>query len=191
MFLWPGLGREFHKLAFLKINMYDTSHTASFQRRTSFLSLLSSAPNPTPPTHQTKPNPPPPPPFPAPTPQPLYLPMAGGGGGVGAGSSSGGSGSGGGGREGDWDCGGCGNRNYAFRSLCNRCKQPRLLVDPNTPRDSKWLPRAGDWICTGIHTALLPRPVFPSLYSFVYSAAFVPAPALDVDADVDFRSTHA
>ncbi|XP_062185805.1 RNA-binding protein involved in heterochromatin assembly dri1-like [Phragmites australis] len=65
--------------------------------------------------------------------------MAGGGG---AGSSSGG-------REGDWDCGGCGNRNYAFRSLCNRCKQPRLLVDPHTPRDSKWLPRAGDWICTG------------------------------------------
>ncbi|KAF8749627.1 hypothetical protein HU200_012645 [Digitaria exilis] len=79
--------------------------------------------------------------------------MAGGVGGAGAGSSSGGSGSGGGGggggREGDWDCGGCGNRNYAFRSLCNRCKQPRLLVDPNTPRDSKWLPRAGDWICTG------------------------------------------
>ncbi|XP_002447426.1 uncharacterized RNA-binding protein C17H9.04c [Sorghum bicolor] len=75
----------------------------------------------------------------------------GGGGGAGAGSSSGGSGSGGGGggREGDWDCGSCGNRNYAFRSLCNRCKQPRLLVDPNTPRDSKWLPRAGDWICTG------------------------------------------
>ncbi|KAL6653196.1 hypothetical protein ACP70R_012121 [Stipagrostis hirtigluma subsp. patula] len=78
--------------------------------------------------------------------------MSGGGGGAGAGSSSGGSGSGGGGggggREGDWDCGGCGNRNYAFRSLCNRCKQPRLLVDPHTPRDSKWLPRAGDWICT-------------------------------------------
>jgi hypothetical protein len=74
------------------------------------------------------------------------LPMAGGGG-AGAGSSSGGGG--GGGREGDWDCGSCGNRNYAFRSLCNRCKQPSLLVDPNTPRDSKWLPRAGDWICTG------------------------------------------
>nr|BAJ93151.1 predicted protein [Hordeum vulgare subsp. vulgare] len=68
---------------------------------------------------------------------------------AGAGSSSGGSGGGGGGREGDWYCGGCGNRNYAFRSLCNRCKQPRLLVDPNTPRDSKWLPRAGDWICNG------------------------------------------
>ncbi|XBI81995.1 hypothetical protein VPH35_090788 [Triticum aestivum] len=62
---------------------------------------------------------------------------------AGAGSSSGG----GGGREGDWDYGGCGNRNYAFRSLYNRCKQLRLLVDPNTPRDSKWLPRAGDWIC--------------------------------------------
>ncbi|XP_047071059.1 uncharacterized protein LOC124679321 isoform X2 [Lolium rigidum] len=69
---------------------------------------------------------------------------------AGAGSSSGGSGGGGGGgREGDWDCGGCSNRNYAFRSLCNRCKQPRLLVDPHTPRDSKWLPRAGDWICNG------------------------------------------
>ncbi|XP_010935041.1 uncharacterized protein [Elaeis guineensis] len=56
---------------------------------------------------------------------------------------------GGGGREGDWECGGCRNRNYAFRSLCNRCKQPRLLVDTMTPPDSKWLPRVGDWICTG------------------------------------------
>ncbi|XP_010941265.1 uncharacterized protein [Elaeis guineensis] len=55
----------------------------------------------------------------------------------------------GGGREGDWECGGCRNRNYAFRSLCNRCKQPRLLVDTKTPADSKWLPRIGDWICTG------------------------------------------
>ncbi|KAJ6840418.1 E3 SUMO-protein ligase RanBP2 [Iris pallida] len=53
------------------------------------------------------------------------------------------------GREGDWHCGDCNNRNYAFRSLCNRCKQPRLLVDANTPADSKWLPRIGDWICTG------------------------------------------
>ncbi|XP_017698070.1 uncharacterized protein LOC103706355 isoform X2 [Phoenix dactylifera] len=56
---------------------------------------------------------------------------------------------GGSGREGDWECGGCRNRNYAFRSLCNRCKQPRLLVDTKTPADSKWLPRIGDWICTG------------------------------------------
>ncbi|XP_047334582.1 RNA-binding protein involved in heterochromatin assembly dri1-like [Impatiens glandulifera] len=54
-----------------------------------------------------------------------------------------------GGREGDWACAGCGNRNYAFRSLCNRCKQPRLLVDTRTPADSKWLPRVGDWICSG------------------------------------------
>nr|XP_009764394.1 PREDICTED: LOW QUALITY PROTEIN: uncharacterized protein LOC104216117 [Nicotiana sylvestris] len=53
------------------------------------------------------------------------------------------------GREGDWACSGCGNRNYAFRCFCNRCKQPRLLVDNNTPSDSKWLPRIGDWICTG------------------------------------------
>ncbi|PON99474.1 zinc finger protein [Trema orientale] len=53
------------------------------------------------------------------------------------------------GREGDWECSGCRNRNYAFRSFCNRCKQPRLLVDNNTPADSKWLPRIGDWICTG------------------------------------------
>ncbi|KAG0488302.1 hypothetical protein HPP92_006876 [Vanilla planifolia] len=53
------------------------------------------------------------------------------------------------GREGDWECGSCRNRNYAFRSLCNRCKQPRLLVDTKTPADSKWLPRIGDWICTG------------------------------------------
>ncbi|XAR73784.1 hypothetical protein NMG60_11007871 [Bertholletia excelsa] len=56
---------------------------------------------------------------------------------------------GGEGREGDWECGGCGNRNYAFRSFCNRCKQPRLLVDTKTPADSKWLPRIGDWICAG------------------------------------------
>ncbi|BAF13944.1 Os04g0110600 [Oryza sativa Japonica Group] len=83
--------------------------------------------------------------------------MAGGGG---AGSSTGGSG-GGGGREGDWDCGGCGNRNYAFRSLCNRCKQPRLLVDPNTPPDSKWLPRAGDWICTGNTCSAAPTTLPP------------------------------
>nr|GME08661.1 ranBP2-type zinc finger protein At1g67325 [Ipomoea batatas] len=69
--------------------------------------------------------------------------MGGGGGG------GGGSGGGGGGREGDWECSGCGNRNYAFRSFCNRCKQPRLLVDNKTPPDSKWLPRIGDWICTG------------------------------------------
>ncbi|KAI3989487.1 hypothetical protein MKX01_022762 [Papaver californicum] len=53
------------------------------------------------------------------------------------------------GREGDWECGGCGNRNYAFRSFCNRCKQPRLLVDTKSPADSKWLPRIGDWICSG------------------------------------------
>lgn len=55
----------------------------------------------------------------------------------------------GGGKEGDWECSGCRNRNYAFRSFCNRCKQPRLLVDIKTPSDSKWLPRIGDWICTG------------------------------------------
>ncbi|TYH44543.1 hypothetical protein ES332_D11G202300v1 [Gossypium tomentosum] len=53
------------------------------------------------------------------------------------------------GREGDWECSGCKNRNYAFRSFCNRCKQPRLLVDTKTPADSKWLPRIGDWICSG------------------------------------------
>ncbi|KAH7441061.1 hypothetical protein KP509_03G023500 [Ceratopteris richardii] len=52
-------------------------------------------------------------------------------------------------REGDWRCDGCGNKNYAFRSFCNRCKQPRLLVDSKTPSDSKWLPRIGDWICAG------------------------------------------
>ncbi|EYU20511.1 hypothetical protein MIMGU_mgv1a009717mg [Erythranthe guttata] len=56
---------------------------------------------------------------------------------------------GGGGKEGDWECSRCENRNYAFRSFCNRCKQPRLLVDCKTPADSKWLPRIGDWICSG------------------------------------------
>ncbi|XP_057469996.1 RNA-binding protein involved in heterochromatin assembly dri1-like [Actinidia eriantha] len=56
---------------------------------------------------------------------------------------------GGEGREGDWECSGCGNRNYAFRTYCNRCKQPRILVDTKTPADSKWLPRIGDWICAG------------------------------------------
>eukprot|EP00249_Psilotum_nudum_P005389 c18827_g1_i1 orf=147-722(+) len=54
-----------------------------------------------------------------------------------------------GGKEGDWKCDRCWNRNYAFRSFCNRCKQPRLLVDSKTPADSKWLPRIGDWICAG------------------------------------------
>ncbi|KAL6498030.1 hypothetical protein OROGR_028427 [Orobanche gracilis] len=54
-----------------------------------------------------------------------------------------------GGKEGDWECSGCHNRNYAFRSFCNRCKQPRLLVDTRTPANSKWLPRIGDWICNG------------------------------------------
>ncbi|KAF2530548.1 hypothetical protein F2Q70_00029332 [Brassica cretica] len=53
------------------------------------------------------------------------------------------------GREGDWECLGCNNRNYAFRSFCNRCKQPRLFMDNNTSQNSKWLPRTGDWICTG------------------------------------------
>ncbi|CAN8257739.1 unnamed protein product [Cochlearia groenlandica] len=53
------------------------------------------------------------------------------------------------GREGDWECLGCRNRNYAFRSFCNRCKQPRLYMDNNTSLNSKWLPRIGDWICTG------------------------------------------
>ncbi|KAG2323368.1 hypothetical protein Bca4012_058859 [Brassica carinata] len=53
------------------------------------------------------------------------------------------------GREGDWECLGCSNRNYAFRSFCNRCKQPRLFMDNNTSQNSKWLPRIGDWICTG------------------------------------------
>ncbi|GJN38345.1 hypothetical protein PR202_gb27378 [Eleusine coracana subsp. coracana] len=107
-----------------------------------------------------------------------------GGSGAGTGSPSGGSGSGGGGggrgggREGDWDCGSCGNRNYAFRSLCNRCKQPRLLVDPHTPRDSKWLPRDGDWICTGT-LSLSPYPIT------------LPNHIPSIDADVDVLSLHS
>ncbi|KAF9592113.1 hypothetical protein IFM89_011951 [Coptis chinensis] len=56
------------------------------------------------------------------------------------------------GREGDWECGSCTNRNYAFRSFCNHCKQPRILVDNKTPADSKWLPRIGDWICSAKRT---------------------------------------
>ncbi|GAV74340.1 zf-RanBP domain-containing protein [Cephalotus follicularis] len=56
------------------------------------------------------------------------------------------------GREGDWECSGCKNMNYAFRLFRNRCKQPRLLVDTKTPSNSKWLPRIGDWICTGCTT---------------------------------------
>jgi len=59
------------------------------------------------------------------------------------------------GREGDWECLGCRNRNYAFRSFCNRCKQPRLIMDNNTSPNSKWLPRIGDWICTGSFFLLL------------------------------------
>lgn len=76
-----------------------------------------------------------------------------------------------GGREGDWECSSCNNRNYAFRSFCNRCKQPRLLVDTKTPSDSKWLPRIGDWICTG--QLLCPQPPtnqsISFLFFFVYS----------------------
>ncbi|KAL9272963.1 hypothetical protein AKJ16_DCAP20269 [Drosera capensis] len=56
-------------------------------------------------------------------------------------------------REGDWECLSCKNNNYAFRTICNRCKQPRLLVDSNaaapSSKNSKWLPRIGDWICSG------------------------------------------
>lgn len=76
------------------------------------------------------------------------------------------------GREGDWVCSGCGNRNYAFRCFCNRCKQPRLLVDNNTPSDSKWLPRIGDWICTGIYhfeLLLVFYVFFLSVLSFILS----------------------
>ncbi|CAA3031992.1 uncharacterized protein LOC111401971 isoform X1, partial [Olea europaea subsp. europaea] len=51
-------------------------------------------------------------------------------------------------REGDCECNGCRNRNYAFSTFCNRCKRLRLLVNYKTPADSKWLPRIGDWICT-------------------------------------------
>ncbi|KAF9616317.1 hypothetical protein IFM89_029093 [Coptis chinensis] len=58
------------------------------------------------------------------------------------------------GREGDWECGSCTNRNYAFRSFCNHCKQPRILVDNKTPADSKWLPRIGDWICSVLDASL-------------------------------------
>lgn len=71
-----------------------------------------------------------------------------------------------GGREGDWECSSCNNRNYAFRSFCNRCKQPRLLVDTKTPSDSKWLPRIGDWICTG--QLLCPQPPTNQSISFLF-----------------------
>lgn len=67
------------------------------------------------------------------------------------------------GREGDWECSSCGNKNYAFRCFCNRCKQPRLLVDNKTPHDSKWFPRIGDWICTGIPLYDFLSAVFPFL----------------------------
>lgn len=75
---------------------------------------------------------------------------------------------GGAGREGDWECGSCGNRNYAFRCFCNRCKQPRLLVDNKTPADSKWLPRIGDWICTGT-SAWLIIPVENTIWFFIFA----------------------
>ncbi|GBG48609.1 hypothetical protein CBR_g82288, partial [Chara braunii] len=49
-------------------------------------------------------------------------------------------------REGDWDCALCQNKNYAFRMLCNRCKQPRVWVEKSgvNPKDQF---RPGDWIC--------------------------------------------
>ncbi|CAL5435949.1 unnamed protein product [Camellia sinensis] len=70
------------------------------------------------------------------------------------------------GREGDWECGECRNRNYAFKSFCNRCKQPRLLIDTKTPADSKWLPRIGDWICTGPKLKIFVGLAFPPLYFY-------------------------
>lgn len=75
------------------------------------------------------------------------------------------------GREGDWECNGCKNRNYAFRSFCNRCKQPRLLVDTKTPADSKWLPRIGDWICSGT-ISLLSVSLSLSIFIQIISSGF-------------------
>eukprot|EP00013_Stygamoeba_regulata_P001768 CAMPEP_0177643134 /NCGR_PEP_ID=MMETSP0447-20121125/7993_1 /TAXON_ID=0 /ORGANISM="Stygamoeba regulata, Strain BSH-02190019" /LENGTH=368 /DNA_ID=CAMNT_0019145409 /DNA_START=51 /DNA_END=1154 /DNA_ORIENTATION=+ len=36
-------------------------------------------------------------------------------------------------RDGDWLCAMCSNHNYASRTACNRCKQPRALVDSGVP----------------------------------------------------------
>ncbi|XP_055613426.1 RNA-binding protein cabeza isoform X3 [Uranotaenia lowii] len=52
----------------------------------------------------------------------------GGGGGGRFGAGAGGAGGGGGGvqeREGDWTCGECKNKNFAWRNECNRCKAPK------------------------------------------------------------------
>ncbi|KAK9946284.1 hypothetical protein M0R45_011757 [Rubus argutus] len=40
------------------------------------------------------------------------------------------------------------NRNYAFKSFCNRCRQPCLLVDTKILLDFKWFAQTGDTICT-------------------------------------------
>ncbi|XP_065095721.1 RNA-binding protein cabeza isoform X4 [Ochlerotatus camptorhynchus] len=47
------------------------------------------------------------------------------GSGGGGGGGGGGSGSGGQEREGDWTCGDCSNKNFAWRNECNRCKSPK------------------------------------------------------------------
>uniref|UniRef100_A0A182QDE4 RanBP2-type domain-containing protein n=1 Tax=Anopheles farauti TaxID=69004 RepID=A0A182QDE4_9DIPT len=49
----------------------------------------------------------------------------GGGGRGGFGGGGGGGGSGGQDREGDWNCGECNNKNFAWRNECNRCKAPK------------------------------------------------------------------
>ncbi|XP_062703130.1 RNA-binding protein cabeza isoform X2 [Aedes albopictus] len=48
-----------------------------------------------------------------------------GGGRFGSGGGGGGGGGGGQEREGDWTCGECSNKNFAWRNECNRCKAPK------------------------------------------------------------------
>lgn len=66
-----------------------------------------------------------------------------------------------------------------FRSFCNKCKQLRLLVDTKASAGFKWLPRNGDWICSGkylftfslcifIFLHIISSRVFHSIFNFDY-----------------------
>jgi len=83
------------------------------------------------------------------------MPKEGEGGGFGGGGGRGGMRGGRGGghvadRDGDWHCGSCQNTNFARRTECNRCKEPRVKCEAR-PMGGGYggnvASRPGDWYC--------------------------------------------